>query len=456
MKITFPKYILLLLVLTITSLRGATVTNIAAGDYHSLLLKSDGSLWAMGKNFGALGDGRSSNTNKPEQIVANGVKAVAAGAAHTLFLKSDGSLWATGDNSSGQLGDGTFTRATTPEQIVASGVIAIAAGDSHSLFIKSDGSLWAMGANSFGQLGDGTFISTNQPEQIVASGVIAVAGGDVHSLFVKSDGSLWGMGYNHDGQLGDGSLINTNKPEQIVASDVIAVAVGGGGADHSLFLKSDGSLWAMGYNGSGQLGDGTFNSTNRPEQIVANGVIAAAVGYGHSVFVKSDGSLWAMGDNGHGQLGDGTTDSGNYLTNQPEEIVTNGVVAVAGGYDHTLFLKSDGSLWAMGLNRYGELGDGFVSAFPWDMAFTPEQIAPSPQPVLNSYIASQTNLQFDAACGFGDTFYLLTSTNLAFPLGQWTPIWTNIITWRTNNIFSATLTNGMNSGDRQFYILQSQ
>jgi alpha-tubulin suppressor-like RCC1 family protein len=64
---------------------------------------------------------------------------------------------------------------------------------------------------------------------------------------------------------------------------------------HSLFLKSDGSLWAMGDNYYGELGDGTFNQTNRPEQIVASNVTAIAAGQLYSLFVKSDGSLWAMG-----------------------------------------------------------------------------------------------------------------------------------------------------------------
>jgi hypothetical protein len=74
------------------------------------------------------------------------------------------------------------------------------------------------------------------------------------------------MGWNAYGQLGDGTFNNTNRPGQIVASNVTAIAAG---RFHSLFLKSDGSLWAMGWNADGQLGDGTLNNTNRPEQIVA-------------------------------------------------------------------------------------------------------------------------------------------------------------------------------------------
>ena len=270
----------------------------------------------MGDNHdGQLGDGTHNATNRPELIVSSNVTAVASGAFHSLFLKSDGSLWAMG---------GSFSN--LPEQIVSSNVTAIAAGNGHSLFLKSDGSLWGMGDNHDGQLGVGTYYNTNQPQLIVSSNVTVIAAGDLHSLFVKSDGSLWAMGYNNFGQLGDGTYNKTNFPEQIVSSNVMAIAANGGyltipgenvNYSHSLFVKNDGSLWAMGYNNFGQLGDGTYNNTNRPEEIVAGGVIAIAAGDGHSLFVKSDGSLWAMGANSYGALGGGFSGG----TNLPEQIV---------------------------------------------------------------------------------------------------------------------------------------
>jgi hypothetical protein len=103
--------------------------------------------------------------------------------------------------------------------------------------------------------------------------------------------------------LGIGTTNNIDIPRQIIPSGVTAVAAGG---DHTAFLKSDGSLWTMGYNQYGELGDGTTNSSSEPEEIVSNGVTTIAAGYNQTLFIKSDGSLWAMGQNGNGQLGDGT------------------------------------------------------------------------------------------------------------------------------------------------------
>ena len=134
--------------------------------------------------------------------------------------------------------------------------------------------------------------------QAVISGaqpVTKIAAGGIHSLFLKSDSSLWGMGANQVGQLGKLPYdlnYNVKLPGQILASNVVAIAAG---YEHSLFLENDGSLWAMGWNQYGQLGDGTSNTTNQPEQIIASNVVAIAAGSGfqagHSLFLKNDGSL---------------------------------------------------------------------------------------------------------------------------------------------------------------------
>jgi alpha-tubulin suppressor-like RCC1 family protein len=403
------------------------VTQVAAGTFHSLFLKGDGSLWAMGENnAGQLGDGTFSNTNRPEIIVASNVTAIAAGNDVSLFLKSDGSLWG--------MGNATLNNTNQPEMIVASNVTAIATGGIFILFLKSDGSLWAMGNNQFGQLGDGTFNNTNQPEMIVASNVTAIAAGGDHSLFLKNDGSLWAMGYNFNGQLGDGTFdrtapFGTNLPEQIVSNDVTAVAAGG---YHTLFIKSDGSLWAMGGDVTGQLGDGAFDDTNLPEMIVASNVTAIAAGGYYSLFLKQNGSLWAMGADGSGELGDGTYN--NLNVNRPEQIESSSVTAIAaashanfwlGGpvYDeHSLFAKNDGSLWAMGYNRYGELGDGTYSDQGTNL---PEQIVAGPPGYnqISVQLLSGGNVSLSYV-GIAGTNYLLDQS-FSLSLGNWIPQLTN-------------------------------
>jgi len=187
---------------------------------------------------------------------------------------------------------------------------------------------------------------------------------------------LWAMGDNGSGQLGDGTGTNNHYfPEKIFSGSPgisgISASVFAGGADHSLFATSstivgNNTLRTMGNNDSGQLGDGTFTERNTPQQIVSGQILAVAAGYQFSLFVRSDGSLWGMGANDVGQLGIGTTAN----TNIPVKIVSSGVTAVAAGGGHTLFIKSDGSLWGMGYNGYAQLGDNTTVD-----KHTPEQLA---------------------------------------------------------------------------------
>ncbi|HWX18985.1 MAG TPA: hypothetical protein VN578_03660 [Candidatus Binatia bacterium] len=293
------------------------------------------------------------------------VTSIAGGSQHSLFSKSDGSLWVMGDNYYGQLGLGFSTlRTNFPFQLLSSGVQKVAAGGHHSLYLAG-GSLWVMGWNHFGQLGDGTTNDHFFPEKIFTGspGVYGVrvnvmAGGYYHSLYatysptVLGYNNLYAMGANGAGELGDGTFTVHYSAEQVRYSTIISAVAAGEG--HSLYLTGNGSLWAMGDNTDGQLGLGSIPETNYAVMIVSSGVTAVAAGAYHSLFIKSDGSLWAMGANGYGQLGDNSTS--NKFT--PEQIAFNGVTAIAAGDAHSLFIKSDGSLWSMGWNYEGQLGTG--------------------------------------------------------------------------------------------------
>ena len=334
--------------------------SVAAGGYHSLALKSDGTLWAWGMNVsGQLGDGTFIDKHSPIQIGSDYNRvSITAGWRHSFLLNSDGTLWAWGMNVSGQLGDGTFIDKHSPIQIGSDNYRVSVAAGWHSLALKSDGTLWAWGYNAQGQLGDGTTFDKISPIQIGPdNNWVMVSGGMTHNLGLKSDGTLWAWGYNNRGQLGDGTTIDKHSPVQIGSdSNWVSVDTGSGPWGHSLALKSDGTLWAWGYNNRGQLGDGTAVDKHSPIQIGSDENWASvAAGEEHSLALKSDGTLWAWGHNDFGQLGDWTTID----KHSPIQIGSdNDWISVSGGWWHNLALKSDGTLWAWGYNYYGQLGDG--------------------------------------------------------------------------------------------------
>ncbi|WP_274653765.1 RCC1 domain-containing protein [Paenibacillus humicola] len=234
-----------------------SVAAVSAGYDHNLAVKRDGTVWAWGRNiWGQLGDGTVSDEylyGYPAQVQGlNSVTAVSAGLAYSLALKSDGTVWAWGRNDYGELGDGsTVQQRTTPVQVQGlDSVTAIAAGSSQSLALKSDGTVWGWGKINNG---DGTSTARNTPVQLTGlNGVIAIAAGSGHNLALKSDGTVWAWGQNQDGQLGDGSTVQRTTPVQVQGLDS-ATAISAG--DYfSLALKSDGTVWGWGSNFSGELG----------------------------------------------------------------------------------------------------------------------------------------------------------------------------------------------------------
>lgn len=323
----------------------AFTLQVAAGNSHTLSLKSDNTLWACGKNeFGQLGDGTTTSTNIPKQIM-EGVKYIDAGEHHTLFLKEDNTLWACGNNGAGQLGDGTTNNVSTPKEIMGD-VMTVSTYSSFTLILKTDHTLWATGSNYSGQFGDGTTDNHSTPKQIM-SDVKEIAAGGGHTLILKHDNTLWVTGDNKFGQLGDGTTNNANSPKQLM-SNVIGISAG---QRHTLILKEDNSLWACGWN-EGQIGDGTTTNVTTPKQIMA-GVKAMTGGNLHSLIIKTDNSLWATGNNTLGQLGDGT----NSNRKTPTQIASE-VRFIAAGTHHTLLLKTDNTVMATGYNAFGTLGDG--------------------------------------------------------------------------------------------------
>ena len=309
---------------TLYTLKYFVWTQIAAGSFHTLAVNDSGELYAWGNNtIGQLGNGEqgtsggSSDTSKDKntpQRIGSGTdwKTIAAGGFHSLALKTDGTLYTWGWNLHGQLGDSSNTNRNIPTKIgTASNWTAVAAGQEHSLALKSDGTLYAWGRNNNGQLGDGSNISKNVPTQIgTAADWKTAAAAFRHSLAVKTDGTLYAWGLNDRGQLGDGSTANRNVPTQEAgtAADWKSVTAG---PYHSLAVKTDGTLYAWGRNARGQLGINDTTPQARPVQVTGTGWDDVAGGgfsaNKYSLALKSDGTLYSWGENTNGQLGDGTT-----------------------------------------------------------------------------------------------------------------------------------------------------
>lgn len=357
----------------------------AAGQLHSVVLLADATVVSFGSNIEAqLGNGSCGFRTAP-QLIRNTddsgslsrVSMVSAGVDHNLALDADGIVWAWGSNGDGRVGDNTAEMRLLPVKArllktgeALGGISSVAAGRAHSLAVSAGGQVFAWGSNGNGRLGDGSTTARVAAVPVVAgpgflADVIKVAAGNVHSLALRSDGAVFAWGGGAFGVLGQGSASDSPVPLQVVGvggapylTDISAISTR---YRHNLALRNDGTVWAWGDSGYGQIGDGTTQLRLAPVQVVGlSDVTAIAAGQGFSLALKRDGTVWAWGYNTYGNLGDDSTATrltpvqvhsatGGYLT---------GVATIAAGDTFAFAIMADGSVWAWGNNNYGQLGDG--------------------------------------------------------------------------------------------------
>ena len=352
------------------------VIAIAAGEYHSLAIDATGQVWAWGANdYGQLGDGTDTSCNKPIKVAADTgldpIIAIAAGDSHSLAIDITGQAWSWGSNRTGQLGDGTNIARNKPGRVTAdtglASVIAIAAGRYHSVTIGDTGQVWAWGANKDGQLGDGTWDDKNQPVLIATdkgfSAVVNITAGGKHNLIIDINNKIWAWGSDYYGQLGDGNSSQKITPVLVAQSTGLTTAVAiSAGNEHSLVIDAVDQAWAWGYNGNGQLGDGTNTDRNKPNNVAVDTglakVIAISAGYSHNLAIDDTGQAWAWGANWSGQLGDGTSTRRNKPIKVAVDTGLAKVIAIAVGHSHSLVIDATGQAWAWGANGSGQLGNG--------------------------------------------------------------------------------------------------
>jgi alpha-tubulin suppressor-like RCC1 family protein len=271
--------------------------------------------FAWGLNTcGQLGDASTTSRLLPVSVVGGFTDwcQVSAGCSHSLGVRTNGTAWAWGLNTYGRLGDNSTTSRLSPVSVVGGFTdwCQVSAGCSHSLGVRTNGTAWAWGLNTYGRLGDNSTTSRLSPVSVVGGFTdwCQVSAGDAHSLGVRTNGTAWAWGNNGSGRLGDNSTTSRSSPVSVVGefTDWCQVSAG---CTHSLGVRTNGTAWAWGCNGQGRLGDNSTTNRSSPVSVVGEFTdwCQVSAGEAHSLGVRTNGTTWAWGSNANGRLGDNTS-----------------------------------------------------------------------------------------------------------------------------------------------------
>jgi len=259
---------------------GTNWKQVSPGGLHMAAIKTDGTLWTWGYNIqGQLGDNTTTDRSTPVTTFVGGTnwKQVSAGFYHTVAIKTDGTLWTWGRNDIGQLGTNNTTNRSTPVTTFAGGTNwkQVAGGGYHTAAIKTDGTLWNWGRNAQGQLGTNNTTTRSTPVTTFAGGTNWKQVGShcvsFHTAAIKTDGTLWTWGSNNVGQLGTNNTTTISTPVTTFAGGTNWKQASCGGSGCGA-IKTDGTLWLWGSDNFSQLGSNTVNvSKSTPVTTFAGG-----------------------------------------------------------------------------------------------------------------------------------------------------------------------------------------
>lgn len=350
---------------------------IVGGASHTCALRPDVGVYCWGvTTVPGSGGSMDASTSAVPLLVPGSAGAVAlapsVGAGHVCWLTRAGTAACVGDNSFGQLGDGSSTYGVTPRAVrMPAGVTAfsrLVAGIRHTCGLTGAGAVYCWGFNALGQLGDGT---SNDDSSAVAVhmpvGVrfVALGAGELHTCGLTAAGGAYCWGYNGHGQLGNGTTTDAATPVPVQLPGGVTLTHITGGGTFTCGLAADGGAYCWGDNAAGQLGDGTTTTRGTPVRVqIPAGVTLTQIvtGVEHACGRASTGSVYCWGDGGAGQLGDGAF-SGRLV---PVAVpLPPGVLAaqlsaggVGGGVGHSCAVTTTGAAYCWGSNAYGQIGDG--------------------------------------------------------------------------------------------------
>ena len=352
-----------------------TFPQIETQNYSTVTLKSNGEIWSYGYNgYGQLGTGDTTYKVLPTYTGINNITQISLGGTHTLALDTEGHVWSWGYNGYGELGNGTTTSSTEKVQVkspdgegVLENIVAISAGNYHSIALDKDGNVYTWGYNGYGQLGLGNTTNTVLPVKVDdLEGIIKIEAGNYTSYVIDNNNHLWSTGYNYYGELGNGSTSNRSKFTQIQTLENVS-DVSASETNSTIVLLSDGTVWGFGNNTNNQLttvGGATPQQLKGPDGMLKD-ITSISVGYYTGYAITSEEKVVAWGLDNYSQLAStktGTTkETPVYMKEKDGNDFTDAMIVSGGRYSAEL-AKSDGTVWGVGYNGYGNIGDGTTNS----------------------------------------------------------------------------------------------
>jgi alpha-tubulin suppressor-like RCC1 family protein/uncharacterized protein YunC (DUF1805 family) len=246
---------------------------------------------------------------------------------------------------------------------------ALSVGNIRTQFaLRANRTLWGSGRNYVGEMGVNNTTAYSSPIQIPGTnwGNMLTGSTNASSLLTKTDGTLWAIGYNHYGGLAQNNRTQYSSPVQIPGTTWRSSfwSVVQGSNQWSCAIRTDGTLWSWGYGMFGQLGTNeSGGSMMKSSPVQVPGTTWSKIGGdGNNPFgIKTDGTLWSWGYNSRGQLGLNSTVHRSSPTQIPgttwKEAVGNGQSSGA--------IKTDGTLWLWGDDQYGQLAQNQTATQRW-------------------------------------------------------------------------------------------
>ena len=329
------------------------VIKIDVTDNTTIALTKTGEVYAWGKNeFGELGLGDRtyrSYATRVKGIDGNGylenIIDVANGDENSYAIDKNGNVYGWGDGNYHQIDDTTTSRTTPTQMSDCTDAISVSAGDCFMAFIQANSNSCVRGYNRYGQRGNGTTADTPTGTCIVGNDINKICAGNDSTLIIKEDGTVWTSGRNRYGELGVGDTSNRTTYTKLTLEDGTEIKAKYGELNSSIttILGKDGKVYTTGYNGYGQLSNGTTTNSlklkpmlNEDGTEVTDAILIktgemsdADINTG---IIKKDGTVWVSGDNTYGQIGNSGNTSATYLSkmgdgflNYPEKVITVGV-----------------------------------------------------------------------------------------------------------------------------------